>query len=80
MSLFLEAKADLEAPSESGTPLLWAAGSGSCPVVTQLLDAGADPNAQTPEGVSAMLMAAAAGIMLLKRSWRGLCVSQLCSL
>jgi len=57
----LDAGANLEAPSETGTPLLWAAGSGSQEVVGQLLAAGADPNARAADGVTAMLMAAASG-------------------
>ena len=62
MALLLENGAAVEAPSESGTALLWAAGSGSVEVVTQLLNAGANPDAQTSDGVSAALMAAAAGM------------------
>lgn len=51
----------MEAPSESGTPLLWAAASGSAEVVAQLLHAGAYPDAQNADGVTSTLMAAAAG-------------------
>ena len=62
MTLLLEKGANVEAPSESGTALLWAAGSGSVDIVAQLLEKGADPDAQTLDGVSASLMAAAAGM------------------
>ena len=61
VALLLEKGADVDAPSESGTALLWAAGSSSVEAVAQLLSAGANPDAQTPDGVTATLMAAAAG-------------------
>lgn len=57
----LEAGANVDAPSEAGTPLLWACGSGHTKAVRALLAAGADPNARSADGVGAMLMAAAAG-------------------
>lgn len=61
VKLLLDRGANIEAPTESGTPLHWAAGSGSQEVVETLLVAGADPNVKTPDGVTAILMASAAG-------------------
>ena len=61
LGLLMDNGADIEGLSESGTPLLWAAGSANVNAVGTLLRAGANPDAQTPEGVSAMLMAGAAG-------------------
>ena len=61
VALLVEKGAELDAPSESGTPLMWAAGSGHSEVVTELLESGADPNAQAPNGATAMILAAVAG-------------------
>ncbi len=55
------AGADLEAPSDAGTPLLWAAGSGAADVVAALLAAGAAPDALAEGHVSAVFMATASG-------------------
>ena len=57
----IAAGAELEAPSDAGTPLLWAAGSGAADAVAALLQAGAGPNAVTEGHVSAVCMATASG-------------------
>lgn len=57
----LASGADVDAVSSAGTPLLWAAGSGNQEAVSTLLEAKADPNARTSDGVGAVLLAAAAG-------------------
>ncbi len=57
----IAAGADLEAPSDAGTPLLWAAGSGAADVVAALLAAGAAPDALAEGHVSAVFMATASG-------------------
>ena len=59
------AGADLEAPSDAGTPLLWAAGSGAADAVGALLRAGAAPNAVAEGHVSAVFMATASGAEVL---------------
>ena len=61
VTALLEAGADLEAQSETGMPLHWAAGSSRLENLEALLAAGAEPNAKTAEGVTATLMAAAIG-------------------
>lgn len=57
----VEGGADVEAGSDAGPPLLWAAGSGSPATVAALLAAGASPAATAPGNVSAAFMAAASG-------------------
>ena len=57
----LNAGADTEAPSVTGTPLLWAAGSGNLAAIKTLLQVGANCNAVSPDGCTAILMAAARG-------------------
>lgn len=48
-----------DAPDPSGrTPLIYAVMSAGLPVLRTLLDAGADPNAATPDGVTALHVAA----------------------
>ena len=61
----LENGAPVDALSEAGTPLLWAAGSGQQHVVKELLRAGANADALGTDGVSATLMASAAGTVCL---------------
>jgi len=51
----------LEAPTDAGTPLLWAAGSGAEAAVAALLAAGASPDAFAEGHVSAVFMATASG-------------------
>ncbi|CAK9007016.1 DnaJ homolog subfamily C member 21, partial [Durusdinium trenchii] len=51
--------ADVDARAAVGTPLFWAAFSGSVDVASQLLDAGADVNAQDDDGLTPLLVAAA---------------------
>lgn len=58
---FLDHGTPVDAPSTAGTPLLWASGSGQADVVEALLQAGANPDATAADGVSAILMASAAG-------------------
>lgn len=64
LRVLLDSGAEVNAESSAGTPLLWAAGSDNQEAVSTLLEAKADPNARTSEGVGAMLMAAAAGTRL----------------
>lgn len=61
MRTLLEAGADKEANSVTGTPLLWAAGSGNFPALRELLNFGVNVNAVSSDGCSAVLMAAAGG-------------------
>lgn len=51
----------MDADSQAGNPLLWAAGSGGSANVELLLEAGADPNAMGPDETTALLMATATG-------------------
>ena len=72
LKLLLKAGANPDAPSDAGPPLLWACGHGRTEVAEMLLDAGADPNGSSEDGVTALLAAAAAGEteivkLLLKR-------------
>ena len=60
----LQHGAPVDSSSPAGTPLLWAAGSGQDSAVSQLLAAGADVNATTADGISAVIMASAAGRVL----------------
>lgn len=57
----LEAGANLEGGSPSGTPLHWAAGEGALGALKVLLEAGANPNAPDPRGVPALAMAVVRG-------------------
>ena len=57
----LDSSADCNLASEVGTPLHWAVGSGHTPAAEVLLRHGADADAGNPEGVTPLLMAAAAG-------------------
>lgn len=57
----MKAGAALEAPTDAGTPLLWAAGSGGTDAVAALLAAGASPEARAEGDVSAVFMATASG-------------------
>lgn len=58
------AGAHLEALTDVGTPLLWAAGSGSVDAVAALLAAGASPSARADGDVTAVFMATASGASL----------------
>lgn len=55
------AGAPASAPSAAGPPLLWAAGQAHADCVAALLKAGADANARSGEGVTALVMLAALG-------------------
>ena len=57
----LDSSADCNLASEVGTPLHWAVGSGHTPAAEVLLRHGTDADAGNPEGVTPLLMAAAAG-------------------
>ena len=57
----ISAGAALEAQTDAGTPLLWAAGSGAVAAVAALLAAGAVPDACAEGNISAVFMAAASG-------------------
>eukprot|EP01033_Poteriospumella_lacustris_P005383 gene5383-3833_t len=61
IQLLLEKGADLSFQSQSGTPLHWAAAKGHALAIDLLLRRGAEPNGVNRDGVSAVLMAAAAG-------------------
>ncbi|KAL9320380.1 hypothetical protein ACSQ67_012219 [Phaseolus vulgaris] len=50
---------DLE--SDSGTPLVWAAGHAQPDAVSVLLEHGANPNADTDDGITPLISAVAAG-------------------
>ncbi|XP_050918782.1 palmitoyltransferase akr1-like [Lathyrus oleraceus] len=50
---------DLE--SDAGTPLVWAAGHAQQAAVTVLLKHGANPNAETDDGITPLLSSVAAG-------------------
>eukprot|EP00898_Chlorokybus_atmophyticus_P008114 jgi/Chlat1/8303/Chrsp78S07739 len=52
---------DVNAPSNNGPPLLWAAGHGHCETVQLLLEHAAEPSAAREDGVTALMMATAAG-------------------
>lgn len=63
VTALLEGGAHVAASSEAGPPLLWAAGSSAAGagIVQALLAVGADVNAHTAAGVTALFMAAASG-------------------
>jgi hypothetical protein len=66
VTALLEGGAHVAASSEAGPPLLWAAGSSAAGagIVQALLAVGADVNAHTAAGVTALFMAAASGGLL----------------
>ncbi len=92
LQLLLDKGANVEAPTPTGTPLLWAAGCADPACVQLLLSRGANPNVVARSGITAILMAAAAGarpnwlvpfmhsvyhaICIICRSWP-FCVAQL---
>ncbi|KAG2316182.1 hypothetical protein Bca52824_019304 [Brassica carinata] len=51
----------VDSQSESGTPLIWAAGHDQKDAVQVLLEHNANPNAETEDGVTPLLSAVAAG-------------------
>lgn len=57
----LEAGAPVEAASDAGPPLLWAAGQAHAECVEALVQAGASANAVNGDGVTALVMVAALG-------------------
>lgn len=61
LEVLIERGAAIDAPSASGTPLLWAISSGSEACINFLLDHGADVNCTTENGTSACLLAVATG-------------------
>ena len=65
MNALIDAGAEKEAPSKTGPPLLWAAGSGNVTAVKALVESGVNCNAISSDGCGAVLMAAAAGIVIL---------------
>lgn len=60
VQLLLKAGAAVGTPGSNGPPICYAAGEGHAGVVRCLLQHGADPNACTPDDVSALLMATVA--------------------
>mmetsp|Transcript_6385 Transcript_6385/g.14191 ORF Transcript_6385/g.14191 Transcript_6385/m.14191 type:complete len:479 (+) Transcript_6385:89-1525(+) len=59
IDVLLEAQADVNTPSKTGTPLCWAAGAGLPDNVDKLLKAGAGVNPSQDHQVSPLLLAAA---------------------
>jgi ankyrin repeat protein len=61
--MLLYAGANVKASTRLGayTPLLLASRSGHAPMVSKLLDSGADPNDATTNGTTALMLAAASG-------------------
>ncbi|PSC73598.1 ankyrin repeat protein [Micractinium conductrix] len=60
----LDAGADVNAESSSGTPLMLAAARDNVPLVEHLLRRGADVNVAPRQGLTALFMAAAVGVGL----------------
>lgn len=54
---------DVDSQSDSGTPLIWAAGHDQPEAVKLLLENGADPNAETEDNITPLLSSVAAGSM-----------------
>ncbi|GJQ96341.1 ankyrin repeat family protein [Tanacetum coccineum] len=61
MELFLSVGVDVDSQSDSGTPLVWAAGHAQQDAVKLLLKHKADPNIETGDGVNLLLCTVAAG-------------------
>lgn len=61
MELLISNGADVNSQSESGTPLIWAAGHGQQDALKLLLKHKADPNIETDDGITPLLSAVAAG-------------------
>ncbi|GJS20821.1 putative ribonuclease H-like domain-containing protein [Tanacetum coccineum] len=61
MELFLSVGVDVDSQSDSGTPLVWAAGHAQQDAVKLLLKHKADPNIETDDGVNLLLCTVAAG-------------------
>lgn len=61
INLLLSKGVPVDAPSDAGPPLIWAAGNDRPTAVKTLLEHGADPNAETDDNVTALISAVAAG-------------------
>ncbi|XP_071735465.1 uncharacterized protein [Rutidosis leptorrhynchoides] len=61
MEILLSAGVDVNSQSESGTPLIWAAGHGQQDALKLLLKHKADPNIETDDGITPLLSTVAAG-------------------
>lgn len=61
MKILLGKGVDIESKSESGTPLVWAAGHGQQDAVKLLLEHNAKPDTETADGITSLLSAVAAG-------------------
>ncbi|XP_037485051.1 ankyrin-2-like isoform X2 [Triticum dicoccoides] len=61
MKLLLGKGVDVESESESGTPLVWAAGHGQQDAVKLLIEHNAKSNTETADGITSLLSAVAAG-------------------
>ncbi len=61
LEILIEQGASINAPSASGTPLLWAISSEEAACTDFLLDHGADVNATGDNGASACMLAVATG-------------------
>ncbi|KAH9327098.1 hypothetical protein KI387_007276, partial [Taxus chinensis] len=61
INLLLSKELPVDAPSDAGSPLIWAAGSDRLEAVKALLDHGANPNLETDDNITALLSAVAAG-------------------
>ncbi|PWA75248.1 ankyrin repeat family protein [Artemisia annua] len=61
MELLLSVGVDVDSQSDSGTPLVWAAGHAQQEAVKLLLKHKADPNIETDDGVTPLLSTVAAG-------------------
>ncbi|CAO2837046.1 unnamed protein product [Amaranthus hypochondriacus] len=59
--LLLSKGALVDSQSDSGTPLIWAAGHGQTDAVEVLLEHHANPNSETDENITPLLSAVAAG-------------------
>ncbi|KAH7571891.1 hypothetical protein JRO89_XS04G0163400 [Xanthoceras sorbifolium] len=61
LTYLLSKGAEVDSQSDSGTPLIWAAGHGQPEAVKVLLEYNANPNAETEDNITPLLSAVAAG-------------------
>lgn len=61
LEILVDAKADINCTSSSGTPLHWAAGKGRAKAIKYLIEKGVDINSLNESGLPSVLLAAVAG-------------------